>query len=168
MFAKIRFALVTALLLIGSTFAAVALTPAEIQRKWAAQSTLTGTFITQYEGGNQSHGDFHMQGPLQLVMEYRATGGQLIFNANGIAMVDVNYPANNTMRRDNRLKAIFSTQPSFAGYHSSKGSNAEHTVLGFAADEGAMKVYFSNRSGQLSYLVIFGSDGKSTTQFFYD
>jgi outer membrane lipoprotein-sorting protein len=168
MLSKTRLLFATALFMLGTAIAAGAMTPAEIQRKWAAQNTLTGTFITQYEGGEQAHGNFHMQGPLQLVMEYKATGGQLIFNASGITMVDVNYPANNTMRRDNRLKAIFSTQPSFASYHSSKGSNADLTVLGFAADEGAMKVYFSNHSGHLSYLVIFGNDGKSTTQFFYD
>lgn len=146
---------------------ASALTPGQIQATWAKQGQLTGSFVTQYSDGSRSEGLFRFDGPERLTLQYAQTGGQTIFSGRGIQIIDVKYPTNNQSRSDGRLGAVFSKRPTFTRYVSSKGSTAELTMLRFSAEEGSLQVYFSNRTGQLEYLVTNGDGGDITTRFFY-
>jgi hypothetical protein len=144
-----------------------ALTPAEVQRAWAKQGTLSGTFGTKYADGDQTRGTFTLTGPTKLTMYYQKTGGQMIFDARGIQIIDSKFPQNNKTISDSRLGAIFSAKPSFAGYTSGKGSDEKFTMLVFRSKEGEMKVFFSNKTGRIAYLTNNDGNGENVTQFSY-
>lgn len=147
---------------------ASALSAQQVQQLWAQQGNMLGTFNTEYADGERAHGSFAFSGPRRLAMSYSGSGSQTIFDGNGIQLVYTNYPSNNRTIPDTRLRKVFSSRPSFAQHSTMGGQNAEHTLVGFSDSEGSIKVYFSNQTGRLDYLVTESADGRVITKFTYN
>jgi len=146
------------------------LTPAQIQRLWAQQSDSSGSFAVQYGDGSVDQGTFTLSPTKALVMTYPSNNARVTMHSKGVLIEDINYPQNNQSHSDNRLGAIFSQQPSFAGYAKASGTDADrtYTMLRFTDSDGEMEVFFMNATGELSFLVMHSAEGKSTTRFSYN
>jgi|GEM_PF-3395380 len=168
MFNKILVGCAALIMSVMLTLPANALSALQVQQLWAQQGNLRGTFDTVYADGERARGSFAFSGPRRLAMHYSGSGNQTIFDGNGIQLLDTNYPDNNRTIADTRLRKVFSSRPSFAQHSTIGGQNAEHTLVGFSDSEGSMKVYFSNQTGRLDYLVTESTDGKVITEFTYN
>ena len=144
----------------------LALTPVEIQNKWASQGTLSGSFVTK-DDSTQEKGRFTFVGPSKLIMVYTRTKARMTFTGEGVTIEDTKYPQNNTNKADSRLKKVFSATPAFAGLINIQGSNEKHTMIGFRDSDGAIKVYFSNMSGRMTHLEVTSPSGTTITHFKY-